>query len=219
MVKQRSIDPNDTLDDGTDPSTAFLDALRSRAMDDLHNAALEYGIVLKDLAVIDRQFKGDIAQTMDKLTTRALQAQVEAANVDRENSNRVKQEQGSLQVAQVQAQARKTNADAEAYAIVAQAKARAEALQIDAAARAEATRLAAKADADAIKLKATADAEVTDGFAREMELKRVEVERVAAYGNKAVFVPEGAAGGAVQNAMTMGYAAGLGNQMNAPTKA
>lgn len=31
------------------------------------------------IAVIDRQFKGDIASTMDKLTTRALQAQVEAA--------------------------------------------------------------------------------------------------------------------------------------------
>jgi hypothetical protein len=59
------------------------------------------------VAVIDRQFKGDIAATMDKLTTRALQAQVEAANVDRENSNKVKQEQGALQVAQVKAQARK----------------------------------------------------------------------------------------------------------------
>jgi hypothetical protein len=30
-------------------------------------------------AVMDRQFKGEIAATMDKLTTRALQAQVEAA--------------------------------------------------------------------------------------------------------------------------------------------
>jgi len=214
MVKQRSIDPNDTIDDGSDPSTAFLDALRSRASDDLHNAALEYGIVLKDLAVIDRQFKGDIANTMDKLTTRALQAQVEAANVDRENSNRVKQEQGTLQVAQVQASARKTQADAEAYAVVANAKARAEALQIDAQARAEATRMAARADADAIALKATADGAVTDSFAREMELKRIEVERVAAYGNKAVFVPmEGGAGGNIQNAMTMGYAAGVGSDM------
>ena len=27
-------------------------------MDDLHLAALEYGIIMKDLAVIDRQFKG-----------------------------------------------------------------------------------------------------------------------------------------------------------------
>jgi len=43
MVKQRSIDPVDTVDDGTDPNTAFLDALRSRAMDDLYSAAQEYG--------------------------------------------------------------------------------------------------------------------------------------------------------------------------------
>lgn len=95
MVKQRSLGP-DNLEDGTDPSSAFLDALRTRAMDEMHEAALEYGIVLKDLggflnffiietlmesstAVIDRQFKGEIASTMDKLTTRALQAQVEAA--------------------------------------------------------------------------------------------------------------------------------------------
>lgn len=57
-------------------------------------------------AVIDRQFKGDIAHTMDKLTTRALQAQVEAANVDRENSNKIKQEEGALSVARVKAQSR-----------------------------------------------------------------------------------------------------------------
>jgi hypothetical protein len=57
MVKQRSLGP-DNMEDGTDPSSAFLDALRTRAMDEMHSAALEYGIVLKDLAVIDRQFKG-----------------------------------------------------------------------------------------------------------------------------------------------------------------
>ena len=48
MVKQRSIGP-DNLDDGSDASSAFLDALRTRAMDDLHLAALEYGIIMKDL--------------------------------------------------------------------------------------------------------------------------------------------------------------------------
>lgn len=73
------------MEDGTDASSAFLDALRTRAMDEMHEAALEYGIVLKDLgrflhrilrqmlisslAVIDRQFKGEIANTMDKLTS------------------------------------------------------------------------------------------------------------------------------------------------------
>ena len=47
-VKQRSFGP-DNMEDGTDPSSAFLDALRTRAMDEMHEAALEYGIVLKDL--------------------------------------------------------------------------------------------------------------------------------------------------------------------------
>lgn len=48
MVKQRSLGPNN-IEDGSDASSAFLDALRTGAMDDLHHAALEYGIVLKDL--------------------------------------------------------------------------------------------------------------------------------------------------------------------------
>jgi hypothetical protein len=48
MVKQRNIGP-DNMDDGSDVSTAFLDALRTRAMDEMHEAAYEYGIILKDL--------------------------------------------------------------------------------------------------------------------------------------------------------------------------
>jgi hypothetical protein len=56
MVKQRSIGGDGVRD--SEGSAEFLDALRSNAMDDLHVAAMEYGIVLKDLAVIDRQFKG-----------------------------------------------------------------------------------------------------------------------------------------------------------------
>ncbi|KAG0691525.1 hypothetical protein DFH29DRAFT_1018849, partial [Suillus ampliporus] len=54
MVKQRSLGP-DNLDDGTDPSSAFLDALRTRAMDEMHEAALEYGIILKDLGSVTRE--------------------------------------------------------------------------------------------------------------------------------------------------------------------
>jgi hypothetical protein len=57
MVKQRSIG-GDGMEE-PESSSQFLDALRTHAMDDLHTAALEYGIILKDLAVIDRQFKGE----------------------------------------------------------------------------------------------------------------------------------------------------------------
>ena len=66
MVKQRSIG-GDNLED-TEGSSQFLDALRTHAMDDLHTAALEYGIILKDLAVIDRQFKGAFYKFMLSLS-------------------------------------------------------------------------------------------------------------------------------------------------------
>ncbi|KIP05908.1 hypothetical protein PHLGIDRAFT_128574 [Phlebiopsis gigantea 11061_1 CR5-6] len=208
MVKQRSLGPD--MDDGTDSSSAFLDALRTRAMDDLHMAALDYGIILKDLAVIDRQFKGEIAATMDKLTTRALQAQVEAANVDRENSNKIKQEEGALAVARVKAESRNTQADAEAYSVVAAAKAQAQRLQIEAEAQAKATRLAAEAEAEAVRVKAEADTKVLDQFAREMELRRIDVARVKAFGARTVFVPTDGMGAQMGGAMATGMAAAMG---------
>ncbi|KAH9836293.1 uncharacterized protein C8Q71DRAFT_761713 [Rhodofomes roseus] len=209
MVKQRSLGP-DNLQDGSDPNGAFLDALRTRAMDDLHIAALEYGIVMKDLAVIDRQFKGEMASTMDRLTTRALQAQVEAANVDRENSNRIKQEEGTLAVARVKAQSQNTLADSQAYSVVAAAKAEAQKVQIEAEAQAQATRFAAEAEAAAIRIRATADAEVRDQFAREMQMRRVEVSRVQAFGSKTVFVPTDGIGAQMGSALATGLAAGMG---------
>ncbi|EMD35681.1 hypothetical protein CERSUDRAFT_116415 [Gelatoporia subvermispora B] len=214
MVKQRSLGP-ENMDDGTDASSPFLDALRTRAMDDLQTAAVEYGILLKDLAVIDRQFKGDIATTMDKLTTRALQAQVEAANVDRENSNKIKQEEGALAVARIKAQEQNTKADAEAYSIVAAAKAEAQRLQIEAEAQAQATRFAAGAEAEAVRIKAAADASVTDAFAREMELRRIDVNRVRAFGNKTVFVPTEGVGAQLGSVMAAGMAASMGAEKRA----
>ncbi|TDL27669.1 band 7 domain-containing protein [Rickenella mellea] len=212
MVKQRSLGP-DNMDNGDEEGqSAFLDALRTRAMDEMHLAALEYGIVLKDLAVIDRKFKGEIAATMDKLTTRALQAQVEAANVDRENSNKIKQEEGILAVAQIKAKTRNTQADADAYNVVAAARAQAQSTQIAAEAQAEAVRLAARAEADAIRLKSGANADVSDQFAREMEMRRLEIQRIAQFGSKTIFVPTEGVGAHLGNAMAMGMALTMGNE-------
>lgn len=211
MVKQRSIGP-DNMEDGSDPSSAFLDALRTRAMDEMHEASLDYGIVLKDLAVIDRQFKGEIASTMDRLTTRGLQAQVEAANVDRENSNKLRIEEGTLAVARIKAQVENAKADADAYKIVAAAKAQAQRLRIEAEAQAEATRLNADADAGATRVRADADAAIADLFAREMQLRRMEVAKVQAYGSKTVFAPLEGGGSQLGNAMAVGLAAGLGSK-------
>ena len=151
-------------------------------------------------------------------------------NVDRENSNKVKQEEGALAVARIKAQARnvrtegfwcgtttltwcypKTQADSEAYSVIAAAKAQAERTKIDALAQAEAIRLTAEAEAEAIRIKAAADGDVVDQFAREMEMKRVEVLRIQAFGDRTVFVPSDGPRNQMGTAMAMGMAAAMGS--------
>ncbi|KAJ7063072.1 band 7 domain-containing protein [Mycena amicta] len=185
--------------------------MTTQAMDEMHLAALEYGIVLKDLAVIDRQFKGEIASTMDKLTTRALHTQVEAANVDRENQNRVKQEEGALAVARIKVKSQNALADSQAYSVVAAAKAQAEKTKIEAEAQAHATRMIAEAEAESTRIKASAEAGVLDIFAREMALRRVEVERTKALGNNVIFAPsEPSLGRDMSQSLATGMAANMG---------
>lgn len=70
--------------------------------------------------------------------------------------------------------------------------------------------MAAEAEAEAIKVRAAADASVLDQFAREMELRRVDVTRVKAFGSRTVFVPTEGIGAQVGNAMAVGMAAGMG---------
>lgn len=115
-------------------------------------------------------------------------------------------------MARIKAQSRNTQADADAYSVVTAAKAQAQRLKIEAEANAEATRMAAEADAEAIRVKAAADAQVVDGFAREMEMRRIEVSRVKAFGSKTIFVPSEGPGAQMGNAMAIGMAANMGTK-------
>lgn len=49
-----------------------------------------------------------------------------------------------------------------------------------------------------------------DQFAREMEMRRIEVAKVKAYGSRTIFVPSDATGAQMGNALAVGMAAGLG---------
>lgn len=51
---------------------------------------------------------------------------------------------------------------------------------------------------------------MVDPFAREMELRRMEIARVQAFGSKTVFVPTEGIGAQMGNMMAMSMAAGLG---------
>jgi len=72
-----------------------------------------------------------------------------------------------------------------------------------------------------VRTKAAADAENRDVFAREMQLRRVDVQRVKAFGSRTVFVPTrtGAESspmedGGMSSAMAVGLAAGMGSKLN-----
>ncbi|KAI9441162.1 hypothetical protein BJY52DRAFT_1229351 [Lactarius psammicola] len=152
MVKQRPIGGDGTM--GSESSSQFLEAVGKQAMVKLYPAALECGVTLKHLAVID----SEVASTMDKLIKGALQAQVEAANLDREKRNKVKQEEGVLSVARIKAQPPPyAETDAEAYSTVTMAVAGADSTQLEA--EAEVRRLKAEArrlEAEAMRLEAEA---------------------------------------------------------------
>jgi len=59
-------------------------------------------------------------------------------------------------------------------------------------------------------MRAQADADVRDKFAQEMQLRRIDVEKVRGYGNRTIFVPAGESGGRVGDAMALSMAAALG---------
>ncbi|KAH8995278.1 hypothetical protein EDB86DRAFT_3077768 [Lactarius hatsudake] len=181
MVKQRPIG-GDSVED-SESSSQFLDALRTQATDELHTAALEYGTIPQGLSAIhrrDRQHDGQADQVRSgspclggcmtrPRSVHANSTLIAPQNVDHENSNKVKQEEGVLSVARIKAQARTAEADADAYST------------------------------------ARADAEVADEFAQETSRRRQEIQRIAAFGHKAVFVPT-----EVMDAVLAGMVAGVG---------
>ena len=83
-------------------------------------------------------------------------------------------------------------------------------MQIEAEAQAQATRMAAEADAQVIKIKSDADKQVLDPFSREMELRRMEVTRIQAFGNKTIFVPNEASSSQMANLYQFGLATAMG---------
>jgi len=191
MARTRTAAPEGGVapDEDQDVGAVFVSAVRTQATDELKIAAAEYGIKLEDLAIIDRKFRGEIAAKLDSLTTRALEAQVESANLDRENANKRRKQEGEAKVLELQNAMRIATAETDAQNKVQVAKAWAEAHMIEAEAMAKATKLKAEAAAEAVRIQASIDAQISDDFARLLAANRVEVERTKAYGSNTVFAP------------------------------
>ena len=145
--------------------------------------------------------------------TRALEAQVESANLDRENANRRLKEQGNARVLELQNAMKQATAETDASNVIAAARARAEALTIEAQARATALKLTAEAEAEAVRTKARADADIANAFAQDLAKARIEVERTKAFGDKTTFAPmEAMSSGGIVGGASFGMLASQANR-------
>lgn len=68
-------------------------------------------------------------------------------------------------------------------------------------------------------MRAAAEAQVADDYAKEMGRRRVEVARVAAFGERAVFVPMESMTQGFGGAVAAGMAASMGTQAVKPSAA
>lgn len=189
MARTRNAAPELHHGDDDDAGAVFVTAVRTQAIDELKVVATEYGIKLEDLAIIDRRFKGEIAAKLDSLTTRALEAQVESASLERENANARFKEQGKARVLELQNAMKRATVETDNANAVTRARAKAESLTIEAEAEATAIKLRAEAQAEATRIQARIDEEIRDEFARDLAQGRLEVERTRAYGDGTVFAP------------------------------
>ncbi|KAE8221572.1 hypothetical protein CF319_g5091 [Tilletia indica] len=206
MVRQRTLSTEPQAQSEANKDEAFLDALRTRCMDDLSVAAKGYGIELRDLAVVDRRFLGSVAANIEKLTMRAMEIQVDSTNVERENQNTVKRKMGLLDAAKVDAERQRVEAAAAAQQVIEAARGEAEATRLRAEAEAAAIRVVAQAEAEAAEARAAKDSNIVNKHAQTAQLARIQIDSVKAYGPNTVFVPPGGelSNGLLRNVFTAG---------------
>ncbi|KAH9160062.1 hypothetical protein EDB89DRAFT_1915237 [Lactarius sanguifluus] len=179
MVKQHPIGGDSV--EHSESSSQFLDTLRTHTTNDLHTAALEYGTIPQGLSAIhrrDRQHNGQADQVRSGSPglghLHANSTLIAPQNVDHENSNKVKHEEGVLSVALINAQARTGRRILDRRGSQGRREVHATQFAVEAV---------------AIRIKVRADAEVADEFAQETNRRRQEIQPIAAFGHKAVFVP------------------------------
>ncbi|KAH9069842.1 hypothetical protein EDB83DRAFT_2518186 [Lactarius deliciosus] len=162
MVKQHPIGGDSV--ENSESSSEFPDALRTHATNELHTAALEYGTIPQGLSAIhrrDRQHDGARELDPDRPTERRSREQQQGEAGRRRPLRRPHQSPSLHRQGRRRRILDRRGVHATEFAV----------------------------EAVAIRIKARADAEVADEFAQETSRRRQEIERIAAFGHKAVFVP------------------------------
>ncbi|KAJ3126821.1 hypothetical protein HK098_007115 [Nowakowskiella sp. JEL0407] len=176
----------------------WLDSFKSECLKDLTRQAKAYGIVVESFDVLDRELEGKLGKDLEAQSEQVLRNQVQATQVELQNHIATETQRGKLEIAKVEAEQKKTQADAEFY--VQTKKADANAYQVVKSAEAEAdasnrrTTQEAKnvvtlADAKRIEIEIISKAysQVPEGHAQRMQLSVFEVEKRKALPQKTIY--------------------------------
>ncbi|KAJ3031336.1 UNVERIFIED_CONTAM: hypothetical protein HDU68_005078, partial [Siphonaria sp. JEL0065] len=176
----------------------WLDAFKSACLTDLRHQAETYGIVVESFDVLDRELEGALGKDLERQSEQVLRNQVQATQIELQNHIATETQRGKLQIAKVEADQKKTVADADFYVATKLSDAKYYEVVKAASAEAESSELKTRQDvknivalAEAkqreIALIGEAYSKVPEGHAQKMQLSVFEVEKRKALPEKTIY--------------------------------
>ncbi|KAI8825630.1 uncharacterized protein EV422DRAFT_563460 [Fimicolochytrium jonesii] len=176
----------------------WLDSFKNECLHELISQAASNGVAVESFDVLDRELSGALGKDLEHQAEIVLKNQMDATQVELQNSIKIQKQSGLLEVARVQAEQTKTDSDAQYYAAtrvtdaqiydqLKKAKAAAESSQVQA--EQEAKNIVTIAEAKVIEIGALSRAygDVAQDHAKRIQLETLEVEKRKALPAKTVY--------------------------------
>ncbi|KAJ3066010.1 hypothetical protein HDU98_010665 [Podochytrium sp. JEL0797] len=176
----------------------WLDAFKSACLTDLRFQAETYGIVVESFDVLDRELEGALGKDLERQSEQVLRNQVQATQIELQNHIATETQQGKLQIAKVEAEQKKTLADADFYVatklsdskyyeVVKAANAAAESSELKTQQDVKNIVALAEAKRREVEVVGKAYSQVPEGHATRMQLSQFEVEKRKALPEKTIY--------------------------------
>ncbi|KAJ3126065.1 hypothetical protein HK100_010461 [Physocladia obscura] len=176
----------------------WLDSFKANCLEDLSHQAVSYGITVESFDVLDRELEGNLGKDLEKQSEQVLRNQIQATQIALTNQIATETQRGKLEIAKVEAEQKKTIADADyytaaklsdakAYQVVKNAQAAAEASQLETDQSVKNIIALADAKRREIEVIGSAYGKVPEGHAQRMQLSSFEVEKRKALPENTVY--------------------------------
>ncbi|RKO88043.1 hypothetical protein BDK51DRAFT_35245, partial [Blyttiomyces helicus] len=96
--------------------TPWLEAFKTECLTELAEQAAAHGIKILSFDVLDRELEGALGKDLEKQSEQVLRNQVQATQIELQNHINTETQRGKLEIAKVEADQKKTKADADYYA-------------------------------------------------------------------------------------------------------